>query len=434
MFYNEKPLADLLRPSELSEMVGIESILNKNSIIKKMIDDDNLSSFVIWGPPGVGKTTIATIISSKTKMRFIPFSAVLSSITDVKKVMFESSDHYRMFKQKTVVFIDEIHRFNKSQQDAFLPFVENGTIILIGATTENPSFSIISPLLSRLRVMTLNQLSQDDTILLLKNTISKIKSRWDYEITINDEEIDTITEMSGGDARKALGIVELLLKKNGCENKCIVNSDDLVDLLFKTTGIYDKNGDNHYDYISALHKSMRNSDIDAALFYCLKMLRSGDDPNFIVRRVIQFSSEDVGLADPEALNISISAKNALDHMGMPEATLPILQAVAYNTLAPKSNSLYIAMQMIDIDIQNYNGVQIPLQIRNAPTKLMKELGYGKGYAYAHDSEIPVTDMVCLPDILKDRVYYKPKNYGFEKKMSERLSKIDVIKGKATSRK
>ncbi len=421
------PLAEIVRPDKIIDMVGIDQIIGKNSFITRMLDNSSLYSLILWGPPGVGKTTLARIIATNSESNFISFSAVMSGINDVKKVMNQADDHLRLFKQKTIIFIDEIHRFNKAQQDAFLPFVETGKIVLIGATTENPSFSIISPLLSRVKVINLKAISIEDLMIVLKRAIDIINKRLEVTINYELELLEGISGLCEGDARRSLGLLELLIEKKISENNYNLVFDDLKTEISQSIPDYDKSGDNHYDYISALHKSMRNSDVDAALFYCMKMLRAGDDPHYIVRRLIQFSSEDVGMADPEALKIAVAAKISLDSMGMPEAILPILQSVCYNSVAPKSNSLYLAMKLIDDDIKKFPGIRVPLHLRNAPTQLMKDLDYGKDYKYAHDYDVPIASMDCMPEQIKGKSYYKPKSFGFEKKISEWVIKIKDIK-------
>ena len=432
LFFDNKniPLAERMRPGRLEDFVGQKDIVDKGTLLRRMIEDGEFSSFILWGPPGSGKTTIARMIANYADVKWKSLSAVLSGIKEVKSVMDEAKILLDSTGQKTILFIDEIHRFNKAQQDAFLPYVEHGTIILIGATTENPSFSIIAPLLSRMRVIILKQLKEDEITILIKRSLELIKTEDTLDISISDEEIKRIAGISNGDARRAYGIIEMSIKLGKIDNnKVIIDKKVIEKVLQGRLPSYDKKGDYHYDFISALHKSMRNSDVNAAVYYTVRMLESGEDPLYIMRRVIQHSSEDVGLADPNALTVSIVARDTIMAIGMPEARFAILEAVVYNALAPKSNSLLEAYTSAQKDIINRPDIPVPMQIRNAPTKLMKEAGYNEGYQYAHDNDVPVTSMQCLPDELKDREYYFPKKFGFEKVLEERLKKIKEIKKK-----
>ena len=425
------PLAEKMRPIILDDFIGQNDAVGKGTLLRKMIETKELSSFILWGPPGSGKTTLAKIISNVTDTKWKSLSAVVTGIKEVKAIMQEAKEILKLTGKKTILFIDEIHRFNKAQQDAFLPHVEQGTIILIGATTENPSFSIISPLLSRLRVIVLKQLKDKEILSLIDRAIKYLNKNNNLKITISDEDKLNIIKKSSGDARRAYGIIEMGIKlaKNKDQKNIIITKKILEKALQGRLPNYDKTGDYHYDHISALHKSMRNSDVNAAIYYTVKMLESGEDPLYIIRRVIQHSTEDVGLADPNALLISVAARDTILALGMPEAKLSIIEAVVYNALAPKSNSLLDAYSKAQNDIEKNPDISIPLQIRNAPTKLMKEQNYGKNYQYAHNYEIPVTSMQCLPDELKDRIYYNPKEFGFEKKLKERIEKINKIKNK-----
>lgn len=425
---NDYTLSEMLRPESIDDFIGQKEIIGENALLYQMIKNDNLSSFILWGPPGSGKTSIASIIQHTTKNIWISFSAVTSSIKEIKTIMKEAESNFILYNKKTILFIDEIHRFNKSQQDAFLPYVEKGTIILIGATTENPSFSIISPLLSRMRVFVLKKLNDKEIEIMIGRAISFLKERG-TDLIIDDESKSLIVKIADGDARRCYGLIEMALKFNNNSSQFTISKDIIKKVIESRMVNYDKSGDYHFDYISALHKSMRNSDPDATIYYTVKMLEAGEDPLYILRRIIRFASEDIGLADPNALLISIAAKHSFESLGLPEGNLAILQAAVYNALAPKSNSLYIGYQEVKKDIMENPDLEVPLQLRNAPTQLMRELGYGKEYKYAHDYELPITDMECLPDKLKDRKYYRPKDFGFEGKLKKRIEKIENIKRK-----
>lgn len=419
----KQPLASRLRPTNLEEFVGQSHLIGEGKVLKKLIENDHISSMIFWGPPGVGKTTLARIIAHTTKSAFIDFSAVTSGIKEIRVVMKQAEEN-RQFGEKTIVFVDEIHRFNKAQQDAFLPFVEKGSIILIGATTENPSFEVNGALLSRCKVFVLQQLSTQDLVSLLKRAIIDEKGFGNFKIIIDDEFIEAIAHFANGDARSALSTLEMVVLNGDIQDQTItINKDILEQCISKKSLLYDKKGEEHYNIISALHKSMRNSDPDAAVYWLARMLEAGEDPLYVARRVTRFASEDVGMADPKALEIAVAAYHACHFIGMPECSVHLTEAVVYMSLAPKSNSLYLAYETAKQDALKQLSEPVPLVIRNAPTKLMKDLNYGKGYQYAHDTKDKLTTMQCLPDSLLDKEYYKPTSQGFEAKYKERLHQI-----------
>ncbi|MBE6121684.1 MAG: replication-associated recombination protein A [Erysipelotrichaceae bacterium] len=421
------PLADRMRPQTLEEYCGQEHLLGEGKILRRMIERDEVQSMVFWGPPGVGKTTLAKIIASVTKARFITFSAVTSGIKEIKDVM-NKAEANRALGQKTIVFVDEIHRFNKAQQDAFLPYVERGSIILIGATTENPSFEINSALLSRCKVFVLNALTADDLVSLLKRALSDPRGFGTWNVTISDDLLYLIANYANGDARTALNTLEMaVLNGEGSGSESIVTREVIEQCIAGKSLLYDKNGEEHYNLISALHKSMRNSDADAAVYWLARMLEAGEDPLYIARRVVRFASEDVGMADSRALEIAVAAYQACTFLGMPECNVHLTHAVVFCSLAPKSNALEVAYNTAAEDARNMLDEPVPLQIRNAPTKLMEDLGYGKDYIYAHDTKEKVTAMQCLPDSLKDKHYYNPTEQGVEKRVKEHKERIEAWK-------
>jgi putative ATPase len=431
LFYNEmnEPLAARLRPQTLDEIIGQQHLIGPGKVLRKMVESDRISSMIFWGPPGVGKTTLASVIARMTKANFITFSAVTSGIREIKEVM-KKAEEDTLSGERTIVFIDEIHRFNKAQQDAFLPFVEKGAIILIGATTENPSFEVNGALLSRCRVFVLKQLGADDIVTLLNRALNDERAFESKKIHISDEDLYFIANFSNGDARTALSTLEMaVINSDEKDGQITVDQQIIEDITSKKSFLYDKKGEEHYNIISALHKSMRNSDPDAAVYWLSRMLEAGEDPLYVARRVIRFASEDVGLADPRALQLAVSAYDACHYIGMPECTVILAEAVIYLSVAPKSNAAYVAYESAKEDAVKMLDEPVPLVIRNAPTKLMKDLGYGEGYQYAHDSEDRLTDMQCLPDSLKDRTYYKPADQGLERQIAERLKQIKEWKKK-----
>lgn len=429
-----RPLADRMRPESLEEFVGQKHLVAKGKILWQMIENDQITSMVFWGPPGVGKTTLARIIAHQTESHFVSFSAVTSGIKDIKVVMAEA-DQRKQMGQRTIVFVDEIHRFNKAQQDAFLPYVEKGSILLIGATTENPSFEVNSALLSRCRVFVLHSLEQSDITELLERAVKSPKGFGQQHVDISRQDLETIAAFAGGDARFALNTLEMVVLNSPSDLEGIHVSEEIIkQCLQRRSLLYDKNGEEHYNIISALHKSMRNSDVQAAIYWLARMLEAGEDPLYIARRVLRFASEDIGLADSRALEICVAAYQACHFIGMPECSVHLSHAVTYCALAPKSNALEVAYNTAKVDAKETLQEPVPLQIRNAPTRLMKELGYGKNYEYSHDYQYHMTDMQCLPDALKDRVYYQPSDQGSEGKVAKRMEQIRQIKQKVADQK
>lgn len=424
-----QPLAARLRPKTIDEIAGQTHLLGKGKVLRRIIESDMVSSMIFWGPPGVGKTTLANVIAKQTKAKFINFSAVTSGIKEIRTVMQEADENLR-YGEKTIVFVDEIHRFNKAQQDAFLPFVEKGSIILIGATTENPSFEINQALLSRCKVFVLKSLTEDELVDLLLRALKSREGFGNQEINISDDILHMIALFANGDARAALSTLEMVVLNGEFDGEITTVTKDTVEqCISRKSLLYDKNGEEHYNLISALHKSMRNSDPDAAVYWLARMLEAGEDPLYIARRIIRFASEDVGLADPRALELAVAAYQACHFIGMPECTVHLTEIVVYLSLAPKSNALYTAYGEARKDALSQLAEPVPLNIRNGVTQLMKDIGYGDGYQYAHDTEDKLTDMKCLPDSLEGKTYYHPSEQGVEIKFKERLKQINEWKEK-----
>jgi putative ATPase len=422
-----RPLADRMRPRTLDEFIGQEHLVGPGGPLRTQIERDDIGSLIFWGPPGTGKTTLAQIIAHMTKAEFIEFSAVLTGIKEIKQVMADA-ERAKQYGTQTIVFIDEIHRFNKAQQDAFLPHVEKGNIRLIGATTENPSFEIISALLSRSRVYVLKPLTEGQIVELLKRALAnEAMGLGKIRLQASDDLLKKIAAYSSGDARSAYNVLEVAASlargREGKEVGAEISDEIVTDALQKRVLLYDKAGEEHYNLISALHKSVRNSDPDAAVYWLGRMLEAGEDPLYVARRIVRMAVEDIGLADPNALAQCMAARDAVDFLGMPEGNLALAQAVVYLAIAPKSNALYTAYGEVQGDVERTSADPVPLHLRNAPTGLMKGLGYGQGYQYAHDLEDKVADMQCLPDNLRGRVYYHPTSEGLEKLIRERLEEI-----------
>lgn len=421
------PLAARLRPRSLEEFFGQEHLLGKGKVLRRLIESDQISSMIFWGPPGVGKTTLARIIAGRTKSNFIDFSAVTSGIKEIRSVM-QQAEKDRQYGRRTMLFVDEIHRFNKAQQDAFLPFVEKGSIVLIGATTENPSFEVNGALLSRCKVFVLHQLSAENLKALLERALHDPRGFGHQHIDMPSDMLELIAAFSNGDARTALSTLEMVVLNGDTSGNTIqITTETLEQCTSRKSLLYDKKGEEHYNLISALHKSMRNSDPDAAVYWLARMLEAGEDPLYIARRITRFASEDVGLADPHALDAAISAYQACHFIGMPECSVHLTQAVVYLSLAPKSNSLYVAYTKAQKDALSMIDEPVPLQLRNAPTRLMKELDYGRDYQYSHHAKEKLTSMRCLPDSLLGRTYYLPTDQGLEAKCRQRLESIKAWK-------
>ena len=423
---NNAPLAERIRPEKLEDFIGQEKTIGPGKPLRKAIENDELQSIILWGPPGSGKTTLAKIIAKITKAYFVSFSAVTSGVPVLRKIIKEAQDRRRYRIQRTILFVDEIHRFNKAQQDAFLPFVEDGTIILIGATTENPSFEVISPLLSRSTVYVLDSLSNEELKIIIDRALqNKEKGLGRYKIKIEPKTLNFIIELAYGDARIALNILEfaVITTKPNSQDIRQIDMKVIEEIVQKRCLRYDKTGEEHYNIISALHKSMRDSDPDAALYWVARMLEAGEDPLYIARRLVRFASEDVGNADPQALQVAVASMEAVKFIGMPEANLALTQAATYLACAPKSNALYAGYKIAQQDIKRWGPLPVPLVIRNAPTALMKDLGYGKDYKYAHNFKQGYIVQEHMPKELKNKKYYYPKDRGFEKEIKRRLEKL-----------
>ena len=419
-----QPLASRMRPESLGEVVGQRQLLGEGKALRRMIEEDRVPSMILWGPPGVGKTTLANVIAKSTKAEFVPYSAVTSGIKELKDLM-ARAEQARRLGIRTVLFVDEIHRFNKAQQDAFLPYVEQGSVTLIGATTENPSFEVNSALLSRCKVFVLEALSEDDVASLLRRALESPKGFGGVPIRVDDATLRRIAVNANGDARHSLNTHEAAVANARVDEEGvrIVDEAVLADLVDRKALLYDKGGEEHYNVISALHKSMRNSDPDAALYWLARMLEAGEDPLYVARRCIRFASEDVGLADPNALLLANTVWDACHKIGMPECNCALAQVVTYLSRAPKSNAMEAAYLKAARDAQERMAEPVPLQIRNAPTRLMKELDYGKGYTYAHDTDEKIARMSCLPESLAGRRYYEPAGLGAEARMKARLEAV-----------
>jgi putative ATPase len=412
-----------MRPRTLEEFVGQDHLLGEGRVLRQAIESDHIPSMILWGPPGSGKTTLAMIIAETTGAQFLAFSAVLSGVKEIKQVIEEANEEWKYRKRKTILFVDEIHRFNKAQQDAFLPHVEKGTIILIGATTENPSFEVISPLLSRSKVFTLNALTETEIEMIVNRALTdKERGLAKYQTEIEPEVIKGICQLANGDARAALNTLEMLVLTTSRDERGVrrIKKEDLKEVLQRKAYLYDKSGEEHYNLISALHKSLRGSDPDAALYWLGRMLEAGEDPLYIARRMVRFASEDVGMADPQALQVAVSAMQAFHFIGLPEGNLALAQAAVYLATAPKSNALYTAYQGVQRDVRELETMPVPLHIRNAPTSLMRDLGYGKDYKYPHDYPDHFVEEEYLPENLRGRIYYHPTDQGFEKEVKRRL--------------
>jgi putative ATPase len=429
------PLADRMRPRTFDEFVGQAKIVGPDSLLRRAIESDNLSSVILWGPPGSGKTSLARIIAGVTGAHYAAFSAVVSGVAEVRSTIADARERLQREKKRTILFVDEIHRFNKAQQDAFLPHVEAGTIVLVGATTENPSFEVISALLSRCRVFKLEPLRPEEIKSLLRRAVEdRERGLGAVKAAIDEDALDFLVNYSNGDARSALSALEFAvtagrLRADGSRRVTRAVAEEAMQ---RKAVLYDKGGEEHYNIISALHKSLRGSDPQGALYWLGRMLEGGEDPLYILRRLVRFAAEDVGLADPQALSVAVAAKEAYDFVGMPEGDLFLGELVVYLAAAPKSNSVYAALGAVREDIRKYEAAPVPLHIRNAPTRLMKEFGYGKGYRYDHDEPGHISAQEYLPDVLKGHVYYRPGEYGFEREMAKRIAYWEKLRARAQS--
>ena len=418
------PLAARMRPRTIDEVVGQQHLVGPGRLLRRMIETDTISSMVFWGPPGVGKTTLARVIARATRSAFVDFSAVTSGIKEIRKVM-EQAEARRQMGRRTILFVDEIHRFNKAQQDAFLPYVERGSIVLVGATTENPSFEVNGALLSRCRVFVLHELGEEDLLVLMRRALEDPRGFGGQDVRVDDEQLRAIAVFANGDARSALSTLEMVVINSPADEDGVVHVSQatLEQCVSRKSLLYDKGGEEHYNIISALHKSMRNSDPDAAVYWLARMLEGGEDPLYVARRVTRFAAEDIGLADPRALEVCVAAFQACHMIGMPECTVHLTEAVVYCAMAPKSNALYMAYEHAKRDANERMAEPVPLQLRNAPTALMGNLGYGRDYRYAHNTEEKLTPMPCLPDSLVGTEYFRPTTEGLEARYAEKLADI-----------